>query len=204
MSGMNMQWEETNSPGWALQSISPRLVNKLTDIIEDSDDLIVDIDSIFHTLSTKLQTPLDVLVLMPDIGCIVNDEQFGDTVPMRSQDILPFEGMGRYKLENKNPHFTINNTDPDDPYWKDSAPEVNLAGRDFSGWVLRGVELQKRDLTICNFTGADLRNTKLDASNLAEANLTRANLRGATGFSKDEHEGVLLDQTTLPDGTISD
>ncbi|MEE2946847.1 MAG: pentapeptide repeat-containing protein [Verrucomicrobiota bacterium] len=86
----------------------------------------------------------------------------------------------------------------------DSAPEVNLAGRDFSGWDLRGVELQKRDLTNCNFTGADLRNTKLDASNLAEANLTRANLRGATGFSKDEHEGVLLDQTTLPDGTISD
>ena len=81
----------------------------------------------------------------------------------------------------------------------DGAPEVKLAGRDFSGWDLRGVELQNRNLAKCNFTGADLRNTKL-----AGANLTQANLRDATGFDPADHEGILLHQTTLPDGTISD
>jgi uncharacterized protein YjbI with pentapeptide repeats len=81
----------------------------------------------------------------------------------------------------------------------DSAPEVDLAERDFSGWDLRGVELQNRNLAKCNFTGADLRNIKL-----AGANLTQANLRGATGFDPAEHEGVILHRTTLPDGTISD
>ena len=81
----------------------------------------------------------------------------------------------------------------------DSAPEVDLAGRDFSGWDLRGVELQNRNLAKCNFTGADLRNIKL-----AGANLTQANLRGSTGFDPAEHEGVILHRTTLPDGTISD
>jgi len=86
----------------------------------------------------------------------------------------------------------------------DSAPKVELAGRDFSGWDLRGVELQKRDLTNCSFTGTDLRNTKLDGANLDGANLTRANLRGATGFTPAEHDDVVLHQTTLPDGTISD
>jgi len=151
MSGMNMQWEETNYPGWALQSLSPRLANKLTDIIDDSDDLIVDIDTIFHTFSTKLQTPLDVLVLMPDIGCIVNDEQFGDTVPMRSQDILPFEGMGRYKLENKTGDFTINNTDPDDPYWKDRSPEVNY---EFE-YVIRN-PARLREMVLDYFPGLDI------------------------------------------------
>ena len=86
----------------------------------------------------------------------------------------------------------------------DSAPKVKLAGRDFSGWDLRGVELQNRNLANCNFTGTDLRNTKLDTANLSGANLTRANLRGATGFSPNDHEGILLHQTTLPDGTVSD
>ena len=81
----------------------------------------------------------------------------------------------------------------------DGAPKVELAGRDFSGWDLRGVELQNRNLATCNFTGTDLRNTKL-----AGANLTLANLRGATGFEPADHEGVILHQTTLPDGTISD
>ena len=86
----------------------------------------------------------------------------------------------------------------------DSAPGVKLAGRDFSGWDLRGIELQQRNLSNCNFTGADLQNTKLDEAILVGANLTRANLRGASGFLQAEHEDVLLDQTTLPDGTISD
>ena len=86
----------------------------------------------------------------------------------------------------------------------DGAPNVNLAGRDFSGWDLRGVEWQNRNLAKCNFTEADLRNTKLDEAILAGANLTRANLRGATGFSTADHEGVILHKTTLPDGTTSD
>jgi uncharacterized protein YjbI with pentapeptide repeats len=81
----------------------------------------------------------------------------------------------------------------------DSAPKVELAGRDFSGWDLRGVELQNRNLAKCNFTGADLRNIKL-----AGANLTQANLRDATGFDQADHKGIILHQTTLPDGTISD
>jgi uncharacterized protein YjbI with pentapeptide repeats len=81
----------------------------------------------------------------------------------------------------------------------DSAPKVDLVGRDFSGWDLRGGELQNRNLAKCNFTGADLRNIKL-----AGANLTQANLRDATGFEPTEHEGIILHQATLPDGTISD
>ena len=81
----------------------------------------------------------------------------------------------------------------------DGAPKVELAGRDFSGWDLRGVELQNRNLAKCNFTGTDLRNTKL-----AGANLTLANLQGANGFEPIDHEAVILHQTTLPDGTISD
>ena len=76
---------------------------------------------------------------------------------------------------------------------------MKLAGRDFSGWDLRGVELQNRNLAKCNFTGTDLRNTKL-----AGANLTLANLQGANGFEPIDHEAVILHQTILPDGTISD
>ena len=86
----------------------------------------------------------------------------------------------------------------------DSAPEVILAGRDFSGWDLRGVELQGRDLTGANFTGSDLRNVKLDRARLANTNLSQANLQGATGFDPDDHEGITLKKTILPDGTPSD
>jgi len=86
----------------------------------------------------------------------------------------------------------------------DGAPKVTLAGRTFSGWDLRGVEWQNRNLTRCNFTGTDLRNVKLDHATLAGANLTLANLRGATGFEPDDHEGLILHKTTLPDGTTSD
>jgi uncharacterized protein YjbI with pentapeptide repeats len=81
----------------------------------------------------------------------------------------------------------------------DGAPEVALAGRDFSGWDLRGVELQNRNLAKCNFTGADLRNIKL-----AGANLTQANLRNAIGFIPADHEGIILQKATLPNGTIGD
>ena len=52
---------------------------------------------------------------------------------------------------------------------------------------------------MCNLTFTDLRNTKL-----AGANLTLANLLGATGFEPVDHEAVILHQTTLPDGTVSD
>ena len=86
----------------------------------------------------------------------------------------------------------------------DGAPKVALAGRDFSGWDLRGVEWQNRNLAGCNFTGADLRNVKLDHATLAGANLTLANLQGATGFEPADHEGLILHKTTLPDGTTSD
>ena len=86
----------------------------------------------------------------------------------------------------------------------DGAPEVTLTGRNFSGWDLRGVEWQNRNLARCNFTGADLRNVKLDHATLAGANLTLANLQGATGFELADHEGLILHKTTLPDGTTSD
>ena len=86
----------------------------------------------------------------------------------------------------------------------DGALKVALADRNFSGWDLRGVEWQNRNLARCNFTGADLRNVKLDHATLAGANLTLANLRGATGFEPADHEGLILHKTTLPDGTTSD
>ena len=85
----------------------------------------------------------------------------------------------------------------------DGAPEVTLAGRNFSGWDLRGVEWQNRNQARCNFTGADLRNVKLDHATLAGANLTLANLQGATGFELADHEGIILHTTTLPDGTTT-
>lgn len=85
----------------------------------------------------------------------------------------------------------------------DGAPKTNLSGKDFSEWDLRGIELQKRDLTRCNFTQADLRNVKLDQANLANANLTLANLRGASGFDPNEHKGIIIRKTVLPDGSLS-
>jgi len=84
------------------------------------------------------------------------------------------------------------------------AQGVNLSEKDFSGWDLRGVELQGRDLTGANFTGSDLRNVKLDLAQLDNANLSQANLHGVTGFDPTDHDGVILNKTTLPDGTLSD
>ena len=86
----------------------------------------------------------------------------------------------------------------------DGAHDMDLSGKDFSGWDLRGVELQGRDLTGANFTSSDLRNVKLDHARLANTNLSQANLQGATGFDPDDHEGITLKKTTLPDGTTSD
>ena len=86
----------------------------------------------------------------------------------------------------------------------DSAPKEELSGRDFSGWDLRGVELQGRNLTGSNFTGSDLRNVKLDQAQLANADLTKANLQGVTGFKPTNHSGIILNQTILPDGSLSD
>ena len=108
MSGMNMNWEESNPSGWALQTLPPKLVNKLVDFVEDSDNLIVDIDSIFHAMRIDPAIDFDILVLLPDIGCIIEEHQFGDRVPMQSQDILPFEGMSRYRLESKSGEFILN------------------------------------------------------------------------------------------------
>ena len=86
----------------------------------------------------------------------------------------------------------------------DGAHGMDLSGKDFSGWDLRGVELQGRDLTGANFTGSDLRNVKLDRARLAKTNLSQANLQGATGFDPDDHKGITLKKTILPDGTPSD
>ncbi len=86
----------------------------------------------------------------------------------------------------------------------DGASGIDLSGKDFSGWDLRGVELEGRNLAGSNFTGSDLRNVKLNRARLANANLSKANLRGATGFDPDDHDGIILDKTTLPDGTLSD
>ena len=85
----------------------------------------------------------------------------------------------------------------------DGAPQINLSGKDFSEWDLRGVELQGRDLTGCNFTQANLQNVKLDEANLANANLSLANLRGSTGFNPNEHKGIIIKKTVLPDGSLS-
>ena len=86
----------------------------------------------------------------------------------------------------------------------DGAPKTNLSGKDFSGWDLRGVELQKRDLSRCNFAEANLQNVKLDQANLSNANLTEANLLGASGFDPNDHKGIILKKTILPDGLLTD
>jgi len=86
----------------------------------------------------------------------------------------------------------------------DGAQGEDLNGKDFSGWDLRGVELEGRNLSGSNFTSSDLRNVKLDRAQLTNANLSKANLQGATGFNPTDHNGVILKQTILPDGTPSD
>ena len=113
MSGSNMKWGEDHSLGWALQSLPPKLVNTMEEYVKHSDNLITDIDTIFHALGVNATEPLDILVIMPDIGCIIEEHKFGDTVPMGSQDILPFEGMGRYKLQNLSGEFTVNRSSGD-------------------------------------------------------------------------------------------
>ena len=45
---------------------------------------------------------------------------------------------------------------------------------------------------------------RLDRARLANTNLSQANLEGATGFDPDDHEGITLKKTILPDGTTSD
>ena len=106
--GCIMKWGENESSGWALQSLPPRLVSNLENYVKHSDNLITDIDKLFHALGAEVKEPLDVLVLLPDLGCIIEEYKFGDTVPMGSQDILPFKGMGRYKLQNYSGEITLN------------------------------------------------------------------------------------------------
>ena len=105
---------ESQSMGFGLgQSLPPKLVNTMEEYVKHSDNLITDIDTIFHALGVNATEPLDILVIMPDIGCIIEEHKFGDTVPMGSQDILPFEGMGRYKLQNLSGEFTVNRSSGD-------------------------------------------------------------------------------------------
>jgi len=82
--GCIMKWGESESSAWALQSLPPRLVSSIEEYVNHSDNLITDIDKLFHPLGIDVKERLDVLVLLPDIGCIIEDYKFGDTVPMRS------------------------------------------------------------------------------------------------------------------------
>jgi len=62
MSGDDLKWGENDTSGWALQSLPPRLVNTMEEYVKNSENLIADIDSIFHTLGVNVKEPLDVLV----------------------------------------------------------------------------------------------------------------------------------------------
>ena len=113
--GVSMKWGEEDYSGRTLQSLPPRLVNTMEDYVKNSENLIVDIDTIFHTLGVRAyeKKSLDVLVLMPDSGCIIEEYKFGDSLPVQSQDILPFEGMGRYKMQQLSGDFTLNRSSGD-------------------------------------------------------------------------------------------
>ena len=54
------------------------------------------------------------------------------------------------------------------------------------------------ELTALQQTSLELR------AQLANANLSQANLYGVTGFDPTDHDGVILNKTTLPDGNLSD
>lgn len=90
----------------------------------------------------------------------------------------------------------------------DDATKGTAPARSLAGLTLNFAQLPSVDLS-----GADLRDTKLRSANLEKANLSKAqmgradltgaNLRGAD-LAEANIEGVVWDQTTCPDGTISD
>lgn len=163
MSGDDLKWGENDTSGWALQSLPPRLVNTMEEYVKNSENLIADIDSIFHTLGVNVKEPLDVLVLMPDSGCIIEEYKFGDSVPMQSQDILPFEGMGRYKMQQISGDFTINRSSGDKKIHEiDNMDEIENWNEDLEfqeevfqfDWVIRNPE-KLRNMIIQEFPSLD-------------------------------------------------
>jgi len=76
---------------------------------------------------------------------------------------------------------------------------ASVTGANMSGSVLLGADLTHADLSKSNFKGANL-----SGVDLSGANLTKTNLSGATGLKTATLSGVIWNNTTCPDGTMSD
>ncbi len=99
-----------------LTQIPPSLRRKLSDFLDNSENILGDIDSTFHALGMNVIFPLDVLILSPGIGAILSEDDFGEHVPMGSQDFLPYEGMSRYRIENKQGTITLTGSYDEDDF----------------------------------------------------------------------------------------
>jgi len=75
---------------------------------------------------------------------------------------------------------------------------VDLSKASLTGADLRGSDMSQTNLSNADLTGADLRGVDLTDANLTNANLTQASLSHA------KLAGVTWNNTTCPDGTLSD
>ncbi|SVD17594.1 uncharacterized protein METZ01_LOCUS370448, partial [marine metagenome] len=87
-----MEWQGDN----ALDKIPPRLVSILSQSVQHSENLIVDLDRVFHIDSEYAP---DVLFVMPNHAAVIKEKEFDDRFPMTSADFIPITGMSRYRIE---------------------------------------------------------------------------------------------------------
>ena len=130
-----------------LSQIPPSLRRKLSDFLDKSENILGDIDWTFHALGMNVIFPLDVLILGPEIGAILSEDDFGDHVPMGSQDFLPYEGMSRHKIENIEGELTLTGSYEQDNFPREFVYEFNksirnpkklssVIGREFQTFVI--------------------------------------------------------------------
>lgn len=86
--------------------------------------------------------------------------------------------------------------------------EANLSGLNLQGASLRGAYLMGANLSNTNLESADLTNALLNGSNLSGASfrfadLTNATLQGADMNPGADFTGATMNQTVMPNGTIS-
>jgi len=87
-----MEWHGDN----ALAKIPPKLLSIISNSIQHSENIIVDIDRTFHIDSEYAP---DILFVMPDVGAVIKEKEFDQRFPMTSADYIPITGMSRYRIE---------------------------------------------------------------------------------------------------------
>lgn len=106
-----MEWQGDN----ALGKIPPRLVSILSQSLQQSENLIVELDRVFH-IDTEYAP--DVLFVMPNHAVVINEKELSDQrLPMTSADFIPITGMSRYRIEDCEGSVSMSREDhgSDDP-----------------------------------------------------------------------------------------